>query len=127
MEFDTLAAELAFFTGFGLDVNTVEVEVPLRPGDLVVFDNLALAHGRLGSRRPGELHQRVYGHRLLPPPGQRALRDRFLAAFGERRRDVAIELVQQSTRRRVCREERLKPELRHGHIHGGSEVGERAE
>jgi hypothetical protein len=108
MEFGTLAAELAFFKRLGLDVGVAEIEVPLRPGDLLVFDNLALAHGRRGSRRPGELHQRVYGHRLLPAPGQRALRDRFLAAFGERRRDVAIELVQQGARRRVCREEGLK-------------------
>jgi hypothetical protein len=127
MEFDTLAAELAFFAGFGLNVDAVQVEVPLRPGDLLVFDNLALAHGRRGSRRPGELHQRIYGHRLLAPPGQRALRDRFLTAFGERRRDVAIEVVQQGARRRVCREEGLELELRDGHVNCCSEMGERAE
>jgi hypothetical protein len=82
MEFDTLAAELSFFESLGLDVDAVQVEVPLRPGDLLVFDNLALAHGRRGSRKPGELHQRIYGHRLLPQAAQDALRDRFLAAFG---------------------------------------------
>lgn len=85
MEFDTLAAEVAFFACLGLDVRAVEIEVPLRPGDLLIFDNLALAHGRRGSRRPGELYQRVYGHRLLRPAGQRALRDRFLEAFREPR------------------------------------------
>jgi len=84
MEFDTLAAELSFFTYLGLDVDAVQVEVPLRPGDLLVFDNLAVAHGRRGSRSPGELHQRVYGHRLMPAAAQRALRDRFLAVFEER-------------------------------------------
>lgn len=84
MEFDTLAAELSFFTSLGLDVDAVQLEVPLRPGDLLVFDNLALAHGRRGSRRPGELHQRVYGCRSLSPADQCALRDRFLAAFGAR-------------------------------------------
>jgi hypothetical protein len=83
MEFDTLAGELAFFSGLGLDVGAVEVEIPLRPGDLLVFDNFALAHGRRGSRRQGELHQRVYGHQMLGPPAQCALRDRFLAAFAE--------------------------------------------
>ncbi len=67
MEFDDLAAELSFFQCLGLDVEAVQVEVPLRPGDLLVFDNLGLAHGRRGSRRPGELHQRVYGHRSLCP------------------------------------------------------------
>jgi hypothetical protein len=81
MEFDNLGAELNFFKCLGLNVEAVQVEVPLRPGDLLVFDNLALAHGRRGSRRPGELHQRVYGHGSLSPAGQRALRDRFLAVF----------------------------------------------
>ncbi|MDQ6805868.1 MAG: TauD/TfdA family dioxygenase [Actinomycetota bacterium] len=82
-EFDNLAAELSFFKRLGLDVDAVQVEIPLQPGDLLVFDNLALAHGRRGSRRPGELHQRVYGHQSLSPTAQRALRDRFLAVFRE--------------------------------------------
>jgi hypothetical protein len=83
MEFDTLAAELAFFERLGLDVDAVQVEVPLQPGDLLVFDNLVLAHGRRGSRKPGELHQSVYGHRLLPVAAQRTLRDGFLDVFGQ--------------------------------------------
>ncbi len=83
-EFDSLAAELSFFKRLGLDVDADQLEIPLRPGDLLVFDNLALAHGRRGRRKPGELHQRVYGHRLMPPAAQRTLRDRFLAVFGER-------------------------------------------
>lgn len=83
MEFDTLAAEVTFFESLGLDVAAVQTEIPLGPGDLLVFDNLVLAHGRRGSRRPGELHQRVYGHRSMPPAAQRALRDRFLAVFDE--------------------------------------------
>jgi Taurine catabolism dioxygenase TauD, TfdA family len=84
MEFGTVAGEVNFFKRLNLDVGAVEVEIPLRPGDLLVFDNLTLAHGRRGRRRPGELHQRVYGHRLLRPAAQRALRDSFLAAFGQR-------------------------------------------
>jgi hypothetical protein len=103
MEFDSLAAELAFFACLGLDVRAVEVEVPLRPGDLFVFDNLVLAHGRRGSRRPGELHQRVYGHRLLHPAGQRALRARFLEAFRER------QLAPSPSHRRVDSTGRLSP------------------
>lgn len=84
MEFDSLTTELAFFELFGLDVAAVHAEIALRPGDLLVFDNLALAHGRRGSRRPGELHQWVFGHRSLGPAAQRVLRDRFLAVFGGR-------------------------------------------
>jgi hypothetical protein len=81
MEFDGVAAELSFFERLGLDVAAAQIEIPLGPGDLLVFDNLALAHGRRGSRRPGELHQRVYGHRSMPPGAQCTLRDRFLAVF----------------------------------------------
>jgi hypothetical protein len=81
MEFDTLGAELGFFTRLGLDVRAVEIEVALGPGDLLVFDNLAMAHGRRGRRGPGELHQRVYGHRSVSPAAQRTLRDRFLRVF----------------------------------------------
>jgi hypothetical protein len=81
MEFDSLRSELAFFERHGLHVEDVQVEVNLRPGEVLVFDNLALAHGRRGIRRPGELHQRVYGHRRLSPAAQRGLRDRVLSAF----------------------------------------------
>jgi hypothetical protein len=65
MEFDNLRAELAFFQQHDLRIQEVEIEVDLQPGELLVFDNLALAHGRRGTRQPGELHQRVYGHRRL--------------------------------------------------------------
>jgi hypothetical protein len=81
MEFDSLSAELAFFRRHGLEVEEVTLELPLRPGQLMVFDNLALAHGRRGCRRPGELHQRVFGHPQLNPVKQRALRERVLDAF----------------------------------------------
>jgi hypothetical protein len=81
MEFDSLSAEVAFFRRHGLDVEEVAIDVALRPGQLMVFDNLALAHGRRGCRQPGELHQRVFGHRQLSPVEQRASRERVLSAF----------------------------------------------
>lgn len=84
-EFDSLGSELAFFEQHGLRVKDVEIEVALRPGELLVFDNLALAHGRRGARRPGELHQRVYGHQALSPAAQTELRDRVLGAFAHLR------------------------------------------
>lgn len=59
MEFATLGEELAFFARRGLPLAEVGLEVLLQPGDLLVFDNLALAHGRRGTRKPGELHQRI--------------------------------------------------------------------
>jgi hypothetical protein len=81
LEFDSLRSELAFFERHGLRVEDVQVEVALRPGELLVFDNLALAHGRSGARRPGELRQRVYGRPRLSPGAQCELRDRLLRLF----------------------------------------------
>jgi hypothetical protein len=80
LEFDSLASELAFFSRYGLDLCNAEIEIPLQPGELLIFDNLALAHGRRGRRQPGELRQRVFGHRLQPAM-QCELRDDVLTAF----------------------------------------------
>jgi Taurine catabolism dioxygenase TauD, TfdA family len=80
-EFASLNAELVFFDAHGLSVSAVDSEVTIRPGAVLIFDNLALAHGRSGVRQPGELHQRVFGHRALDPDRQRLLRDQVLATF----------------------------------------------
>jgi hypothetical protein len=80
MEFDSLFAEVAFFEGHGLRIDDVEISVNLQPGELLVFDNLAVAHGRRGTRQAGELRQRMFGH-SLHPAAQRKLRDGVLAAF----------------------------------------------
>jgi hypothetical protein len=80
-EFDTWGAELAFFQRHGLDVVDVEIDIVLRPGQLLVFDNLAFAHGRRGQRQPGELHQRIFGHQQLSPADQLGIRERVLSAF----------------------------------------------
>jgi Taurine catabolism dioxygenase TauD, TfdA family len=85
MEFDSLGAELAFFASHGLNVQDVQIEVRLQPGELLIFDNIALAHGRRGCRQPGELHQWVFGRRLSPQD-QREVRDCLLDAFDGYRR-----------------------------------------
>jgi hypothetical protein len=92
MEFDSLRSELAFFERHRLQVEDVQIEVALQPGELLVFDNLALAHGRRGIRRPGELRQRVFGHQRLSPAGQCELRDRVLSAFDAPRSGVRSSL-----------------------------------
>ncbi len=81
-EFENLRSELRFFERHSLDIEAVQVEVPLSPGELLVFDNLAVAHGRRGVRRPGELRQWVFGETGLAPAGQAEWRDRVLVAFG---------------------------------------------
>lgn len=83
LEFARLADERSFFAQRGLRLRAAETEVSLAPGQLLVFDNLAVAHGRRGQRQPGELHQRIYGHRTLPPSRQALLRDRVLTALWE--------------------------------------------
>ncbi len=82
MEFDSLDSEMAFLLDLGTDVECVQINLTLRPGDLLVFDNLKMAHGRIGTRSPGELHQRIFGHRSLSRAGQRWVRDHLLSAFG---------------------------------------------
>jgi hypothetical protein len=83
LEFDSLLAEVAFFERHGLNVEEAEISIDLQPGELLLFDNLVLAHGRRGTRKPGELHQRMFGQKL-GPAAQRERRDRVLAAFDVR-------------------------------------------
>ena len=80
-EFDALGTELAFFRQNGLDIEEVEIDIVLRPGQVLVFDNLAFAHGRRGQRRPGELHQRIFGHPRVSPVVQVRLREKWISAF----------------------------------------------
>jgi hypothetical protein len=80
LEFDSLPSELTFFTRYGLHIHDAEIDIHLQPGELLLFDNLALAHGRRGTRQPGELRQRIFSHHLQPT-AQRKLRDHILTAF----------------------------------------------
>ncbi len=80
-EFDNLRSEVAFFERHSLSLEAVTVEVGLSPGELLVFDNFALAHGRRGSRRAGELRQWVFGEDGVGVAEQLELRERVLSAF----------------------------------------------
>jgi hypothetical protein len=87
MEFTSLAAEVMFFERLGLRVYDVAIDVSLQPGELLVFNNLSVAHGRRGVRQPGELHQLVFGHKLQPAD-QVTLRDNFLIEYFDGRDGV---------------------------------------
>ena len=52
LEFDSLVAETAFFERHGLHIDDVEISIDLQPGELLLFDNLAVAHGRRGRGSP---------------------------------------------------------------------------
>jgi hypothetical protein len=81
LEFDAAEAEQRHLAALGLDVGAVAADVVLAPGDLLVFDNHAVAHGRLGRRLPGELHQRFFGVRRAGVEEQLRMRDRLLDRF----------------------------------------------
>lgn len=80
-EFDDLDSEERFLADRGLPAVGVTVEVCLQPGELLVFDNMTLAHGRRGQRQPGELRQWVFGCASASVDEQVEFRDRFLSHF----------------------------------------------
>jgi hypothetical protein len=81
LEFDSAEAEVEHLAARGLAVDAVAVDVRLEPGDVLVFDNHAVAHGRRGRRLPGELHQRFFGVRVAGVAQQLRIRDRLLDRF----------------------------------------------
>jgi hypothetical protein len=99
-EFASLSEETDFFAQRNLPVATSEIEVCLNPGELLIFDNLVVAHGRRGIRRAGELRQRVFGQRSVAVERQVEIRDRVLASFAVRpaRDQVERSLQTDSTR-----------------------------
>jgi hypothetical protein len=82
MEFDSLEHERTFFDESGLPLTTVEEQVFLRPGEMLVIDNLRTAHGRSGLRSTNELHQLFVGYASLRTEDQQLLLDRVLSVFG---------------------------------------------
>jgi hypothetical protein len=81
MEFDSVEAEHRYFSRHDLPLSDAERQVVLSPGDLLIFDNLAIAHGRRGRRQPSELHQLCIGFRSLDQSDQATLLDRVLASL----------------------------------------------
>lgn len=56
-----LSREVAWWARHGYAVEDVETRIQLRPGDLLLIDNVRCAHGRIGSRRAEELWQVMWG------------------------------------------------------------------
>lgn len=95
MEFASLAEERAHFAERGLDVDAVEQRVLLGAGQLLLLDNLATTHGRLGVRKPLELHQLCVGFPGLDVSRQSVLLHRVLRTFSSESRP-RTELAAQS-------------------------------
>jgi len=81
MEFESVSQERNHFATRGLDLDSVEERVLLGAGQLLLLDNLATAHGRLGVRSSLELHQLCVGFRSLDVPEQSLLLRRVIEAF----------------------------------------------
>jgi hypothetical protein len=81
MEFGSIEDERGFFAAHGLDLGESEQAVVLEPGQLLVVDNLAVAHGRTGRRGTGELHQLCVGNPSVDLAGQRDLLRSFVQLF----------------------------------------------
>jgi hypothetical protein len=63
-----LELERSLFHEFGIDLGPVERRVRLRPGDMLLLDNVSIVHGRLGKRPARELWHMLFGVPDLSPP-----------------------------------------------------------
>jgi hypothetical protein len=78
MEFASLADERRYFARHGMSLESAEQEIVLEPGELLVFDNLVMAHGRRGQRQTNELHQLCVGFPSVEPADQAKLLEQVL-------------------------------------------------
>ncbi len=60
-EFEAHGLETAFYLQHGINMPTSEVEVTLEPGQLLIIDNVRIAHGRIGQRQERELYSFMWG------------------------------------------------------------------
>jgi hypothetical protein len=79
-----LRNEASFYARCGLCLEAVEQRVTLRGGELLVIDNARAIHGRIGKRRPAEIHQFLYGVRSATPADIDRFRACLVSAFGGR-------------------------------------------
>lgn len=63
---DELERERAWFARWGVPLVDLEHRARLRPGDLLIVDNVRCAHGRVGPRTLGEVHQIIVGEWIGP-------------------------------------------------------------
>jgi hypothetical protein len=81
MEFNSVDDECDYYRRHGMNVDSVERRVILGPGELLLFDNLAIAHGRIGRRPVKELHQLCIGQLSADRAAQAHLLDGLAAHF----------------------------------------------
>lgn len=82
-EAQSLQNEYAFFKKAGYDLAAVEERVNLQPGQMIIFDNTRIGHGRLGHREAAELYQFMYGVKDLQQDDIQAIQDHFVNLLAE--------------------------------------------
>ena len=83
-EFAGCDEEARFLASHGLSLEAGETAIRIEPSQVLIFDNLQIAHGRRGRRATRELHQLVLGYPALGIAGQLQIRERILRAFAGR-------------------------------------------
>lgn len=53
--------EADFFARYGVNLNAIEEQIEIRPGQMLIYDNLRIVHGRIGERKPKELFNFLFG------------------------------------------------------------------
>ncbi len=66
--------ELAFYRKHGIDLAQLEHQIALKPGQLLLLDNIRVIHGRTGKRRTKELFNYMWGVEKISPLDITALR-----------------------------------------------------
>ncbi len=62
----SLDNEINFYKLRGLDLNQLETQITLLPGQILIMDNTRAVHGRIGKRTTKEIYQFMFGLQATP-------------------------------------------------------------
>jgi hypothetical protein len=80
-EFGSIEDESAFFKRHGIEIEAVAKSIKLQPGQLILFDNTRMVHGRVGRRKKHEIFQMSYGLKNVSEDASREFATQFLLSF----------------------------------------------
>jgi len=82
-EFLTEKQEFALYRSCGVNLHEVEKRLVLKPGDLLVVNNVRTIHGRIGGRPPATLRQILFGIPNAPRNTLAQISSRVLRLFAQ--------------------------------------------
>ncbi len=71
--------EIAYYYKNGININKLEHHIALKPGQLLILDNIRVIHGRIGTRKRKELFNFMFGVEAIAPEDVTALRHAICA------------------------------------------------